>query len=172
MITKTASILSVAILLSACANHPIHAMQTPFDAAEAVKYSRKGTASIKGQAFLKRNDGQVVTCAGSEVRLMPDTAYENEIISAIKHGERIDPAVIEDDKAKMKAKGATGHAERKSICDAQGNFSFTDIPAENWIVVTDVTWFVSTIQGGMLLKHVTTEPNKTSDAILTGTDRF
>jgi len=115
-----------------------------FDAELHKPYEATGNASITGQAFLKQNGGSVVTCAGEDVFLIPDTEYFKEFISIIKL---------------RKKPGAEGknfkQYSRVTTCDAQGNFSFENLPNQAWIVLTQVKWRVSRLsEGGILSTEV------------------
>jgi hypothetical protein len=109
--------------------------------------------------------GDVKTCAGSEVLLFPATEYNLEKLAAVKRGERpTGPVHLEADKYM-----------KKGICDAQGRFSFKDLPALKWYVATDVEWSVPSRyslerQGGQLRKTVELVPGA-NEVILTGDDR-
>lgn len=62
------------LALSGCAAQP-YTIQTPFNDAEMAWSQSPGTAAIKGQGFLKTVGGDVKTCAGNVVSLVPDTPY-------------------------------------------------------------------------------------------------
>jgi hypothetical protein len=107
------------------------APRTDVSPRELVPYRRGGGATLQGQAFLRRRNGDVVTCAGALVRLVP--AVESE---AVDYPRRC-------------------QACRATRCDAQGHFGFAHLPAREWIVVTRVEWEVlGERQGGPLSRPV------------------
>ena len=56
-------------------------VQAKFDEEEIRRYSEPGTSGVKGQAFLRQQGGGIVTCAGSEVFLVPATPYYRQLLS-------------------------------------------------------------------------------------------
>ncbi len=135
-------------------------MQTPFDAAQHEFANKKGTAAITGQAFMRRNDGIVVYAAGSQVYLLPNTAYTQEIVS--------------------KAAGAYGTVNitnadrrlaqyiRRTQANGEGRFSFAGVPDGSYIVGTNVSWMAGDYQqGGDLIQAVVISGGKSVDVILT-----
>ncbi len=105
-------------------------IHTPFVLSDFASWGGDGPSSLHGQAFLKTVGGDVKTCAGERVLLLPATPYLDELL------------------AKAKA-GVSANADRRlmsfshtTICDAQGNFSFARLPAQRWYVLTKVTWGV------------------------------
>ena len=98
-------------------------------------------------------DGDVKTCAGARVLLLPATAYVDEMLAKKKAGISVD--------ADPRLQSYT----RTTVCDAQGNFSFAGLPEQRWNVLTSVTWGVPHIsepgtnqQGGELMEAVTQTP--------------
>ena len=133
-------------------------MQTKFDYSEHEPYAQPGANSIKGRAFLNQQ-GDIVTCAGSRVLLVPGTSYFREMIRHFV--ARSDPDPPE------KAYPSLKNMFRKTECDAQGNFSFTNIPDGGWFILTEV----NTRHGGMLIQEVPPVSNgKTTQVLLTNKD--
>ena len=57
---------------------------------------------------------------------------------------------------------------KRGQCDAQGNFSFSQLPAGAWFVVTQVNWVVGyNRQGGTLMREVDLSNNETVQVLLT-----
>lgn len=119
------------------------------DATQAAAFAGTGTANLHGQAFLKTVGGDVKTCAGEEVTLMPGLPYFDEFVAKSRSGL--------DLHADQRAMDLVRH----TICDAQGNFAFTGLPSQRWYIVTTVTWDVPQVgfggmdrQGGQLLQSI------------------
>jgi len=93
-------------------------------------WSGPGPSNLHGQAFLKTVGGDVKTCAGEDVLLLPATPYIDELLAKETAGVTAKP----DSRAVSLI--------RRTICDAQGNFSFSRLPAQRWYVLTKVTWGV------------------------------
>lgn len=110
------------------------AMNASFDAKLAATYVGTGPANLHGQAFLKTVVGDVKTCAGEFVYILPGMPYVEEVIKKLHDG--VD--VRMDERAKSLA--------RQTVCDAQGNFTFTGLPAHRWVIATQVKWGVPHIE--------------------------
>ena len=119
---------------SDCALDEATAMNATFDDKQAAAYAGAGPANLHGQAFLKTVVGDVKTCAGEDVVIMPGTPYVEEVIERVHDGVEIHM----DERAKSLA--------RRTICDAQGNFTFSGLPAQKWLILTQVKWGVPHIE--------------------------
>ena len=138
-------------------------MKTKFVGAEHDAYMQPGSGTVTGQGFLRQRGGGVVTCAGSSVFMMPATPFFREFASHLLSGrqlgggEKMDP-----DYASL---------FKESACDAQGNFTFTNLPSGAWAVTTEVKWMAgNTSQGGILMKRVTSVNGKSVQVLLSDSD--
>lgn len=133
------------------------AMRTHFDASAMAPWSGGGPATLHGQAFLKTVGGDVKTCAGARVLLLPASPYVDEVLAKKSAGITVN----QDPRLQSYT--------RSTICDAQGNFSFANLPVQKWYVITRVTWGVpqadgpgdepeTSEQGGKLMKAVSLAP--------------
>lgn len=138
--------LAASLALAGCVppQHDLNAfadykLMTPYSPADFSPWVGAGQASIHGQAFLRTTIGEVRTCAGQDVTLLPGNAYNQEFFSAQDKGFS-GPRVNRD--------AGADHFSRKTICDAQGNFSFDGVPAGKWFVAARVEWDVPGAYGG------------------------
>lgn len=130
----------------------------------------EGDLMIEGNALIRQNGGGVVTCAGQEVILLPVTPFTTELISnryvSVENGytpfgrghrgtkifESIDPTLQD--------------YNRTSLCDAQGNFEFTDLVAGSYYVQTQIQWqvqrnkYYTSNEGGRLMQRVNLDTDK------------
>lgn len=136
------------VTASDCVLTDAAAMRSPFVAGELEPWAKGGAANLRGQAFLKTMGGDIKTCAGEHVLLLPVAAYVDEFLSKRKAGISVD--------GDPRLQPYT----RTTICDAQGNFSFAGLPELRWYVLTDVTWGApeTNQQGGVLMQAVTLAP--------------
>ena len=131
--------------------------------------------TIEGNALLRTRGGDVRTCAGYQVMLVPATTATANVMtnvfgeggsaykSAIGSGETIPlpPTLAEDPRV------------QSGICDAQGDFAFDDLKNGEYFVVTQVLWDVpgaygsSNVQGGTLMQKVAVEGGETRKIVLT-----
>ena len=152
----------ISSFLVACAPQPVH-INTPFNLIDYNHFMQAGTASIEGQAFLKQRGGGIVTCAGSEVILMPHTAYFTEMVNIQRMNSHA--TVLSTMRSNQ------NKVSRITTCDSEGKFSFNNIPEASWYLTTKVSWVVGTQnQGGLMLKEVHTKSGEVLNKILTGGD--
>jgi hypothetical protein len=130
-----------------------------FNEDEYKSYLKSGNNTVTGQAFLTQNGGGVVTCAGQNVLMYPDTDYFNQRDLEIAKGCQLtNESSMNLDLFKL------------SQCDAQGNFDFHKVPEGNYIITVNVSWNVPTVksignyyytdnrtQGGPLRKKITVQ---------------
>jgi hypothetical protein len=161
MLTKWVTLFVIMPLIMACATRQPVQMQTKFDTEEHKPYTETGNNTIKGQAFLRQRGGGIVTCAGSDVMLVPATSFFREAINLFRAGKKplsnIDPTY--------------SNMIKRSQGDAQGNFSFRNLPNGNWYVLPEVKWTVGyNPQGGTLMKEVSVSNGETKQVLLTDRD--
>jgi hypothetical protein len=144
--------LCLAVALTACAPTMMQMSVSPDDVASANAMLEPGSSTIKGSALIRQEGGGVVTCAGNDVFLIPSTP------SAVSELRR----VFGDDKGYVNRGGGTflgggklvvpPEPNRKGVCNAQGFFTFPNVRAGKWYVITTAMWtFSDTYQGGTLL---------------------
>ena len=135
---------------------PFVKMQTKFDYSEHEPYAKQGENDISGQAFLRQQGDSVVTCAGSRVLLMPATSYFREMFwHIIVAGS--DPEPLDTPYPSLKS------MIRRTQCDAQGYFWFSEIPDGTWFILTQVNARL----GGVLITEVTLSNSETTQVLLT-----
>lgn len=166
--SKTILILAVALMLSGCVQTmynqgPAVTTITPqaiFKAEEAQHIKTSGNNTIKGEAFLKTQGGDVKTCAGNKVTLMPITAYATERITYLC-GKVNDAGYIGAYASTKVAFASTDQGfldhMKTTFCDSTGRFIFENIANGDYYIETTVTWlggYPSTTQGGSLVQKV------------------
>lgn len=134
-----------------------------FSEAEYVGYEKSGTATVRGQGFMRTRGGDVKTAAGSSVYMNPKTSYSAEWFDAVLRGIPLEPA----DQRIVRY-------HRVTQADAEGRFEFSALPAGTYYVVTTVSWeapvgyrgaLVS--QGGYVGAEVTVVDGETKSVVLT-----
>lgn len=119
---------------SDCAFFDASTLNTPFDPSYFTPWGGRGAANLHGQAFLRTVGGDVKTCAGEVVLLLPATPYVDELLIKGKAGVSVNPDP------------RLASLSHQTVCDAQGNFSLSQLPAQKWYVLTRVTWGVPHIE--------------------------
>lgn len=136
----------------------------PFPEAEYAALNKVGTATVRGQAFLKTRGGDVKTAAGNPVYLNPVTSYSNEWYSrSYLTGQRMEPP---DPRLTPYMPNQTA--------DGSGRFTFSNVPAGEYYVTSLVTWEAATgykfsmeTQGGIVTKKITVKDGETVEVIVT-----
>lgn len=142
-------------------------LYTTLDTKEAAIVNIKGDADIVGNAFMRQNGGAVVTCAGTEVSLIPATSYADERMLTIYGNTdkgyrsiyRPISTVNNVDYNKF---------QRKTTCDSQGKFHFAEVSFGTYYVVTGVKWLAGgeNPQGGALMARIKVAPASKNEVVL------
>ena len=165
-----ALVLMSLCLIGGCASTS-RLMESSFDSELAKHIHDEGTNSIQGQAFLRQRGGNVVTCAASEVRLIPATKYAKEYVRR-KYGtdqggyDDWDPILLEND---PKTDTSFWTHTRTTTCDAEGEFEFDGVPDGTYYVTTRVMWSAGQYsqQGGDIAEIVDLAGNDSKKILLT-----
>ena len=132
-------------------------MHAKLDYSEHKPYAQPGENGISGKAFLKQQGevDSVVTCAGNRVLLLPATSYFREMIGHMVAGSEPEPP--------EKTYPSLKNMIRRAQCDAQGNFSFSEVPDGAWFVLTQV----NARYGGVLITEMTLSNHGMREIVLT-----
>ena len=109
-----------------------------FDPAEYAPYDQPGTSVVEGQAFLRIRFGEIRYGAGSEVYLSPVTSYSKEWWSQ---------ATARDVKFSSGPDARASKYTKVAVADLEGRFSFAELPAGDYFVVSSVFWEVPDTDG-------------------------
>lgn len=127
-----------------------------------------GTGEIRGSALIRQRGGTVVTCAGNEVFLIPHTPSAQRELRRVFGGDR---GFMPRGGSPMFGGGQVvvpPPNHRSTTCDAQGFFSFDEVNAGDWFIMTSIVWEVAdNYQGGALLGQASLEPGEAREIVLT-----
>ena len=133
------------------------ASQATFPENQYQTLEKNGKTEVTGQAFLKTRGGDVKYAAGNKVFLEPATPFAKEYYKNQSHYPY--PLTTHN----VKAAAYT----RDTTADAQGRFTFKNIPTGEYFIVTSVTWEVAgKIQGGTLIKLINVKNESSLNFIL------
>ena len=151
-------------MLAGCTGKRHHLPDT-FDAEEVAFLHKTGTATIQGQAFLKRDDGIVIYAAGEDVYLIPSGGYAQTRLDLIYRGRNrshFRGSIEPDSPGYLKNMKVT-------IADSQGRFTFPRLSAGTYHLITTVVWEVDEIsQGGPIHYKVSVNSGETKIVIMNG----
>lgn len=159
-------ILLLSACIAGCAETPPVEIQTRFVGSEHDQYRQQGTGVIAGQGFLKQNGGGVVTCAGNQVVMFPATPFFEEIYDNMVAGRRVATEQM------GKVDPIYRSIIKQTQCDAQGNFTFTELPSGSWFVITEVRWIVDGYrQGGSLARKISLSDGQHEQLMLSNSNK-
>ncbi|MGI9402804.1 MAG: carboxypeptidase regulatory-like domain-containing protein [Rhizobiaceae bacterium] len=145
-------------------------VETKFDPNDARFINETGTASISGQAFLNRQDGQVVYAAGNQINLIPATPYSRDHLEKVYEGKKFLNTY------RAMANNATKNADprykeliRQTKADNEGRFTFDKLAPGTYFVQAAVAWQVGdVIRGGTFYETVTVTDGEQKELIMNG----
>jgi hypothetical protein len=139
---------------------PIYETTSIYNPEEVSWFNQEGYGTIVGNAFIRKQDGGIVSCAGQPVLLFPSGSYADERIEylyqSLESGHNNTRNI---DKADPK------YAENGSqtVCDVDGRFKFQSLPAGSYYVISTV-WWGDPIQGGaQMMKRVSIIGDETKE---------
>jgi hypothetical protein len=150
-------------------------MTNAFDPKEAQHMLRRGTNTVKGSAHIRREGGDLATCAGMEVALIPATEYAVERTRIQYNSGYVGylPAVAPSASNPRPTPATTDpeyvQISRTVTCDAKGDFTFQDVAEGSFFIITSVVWRDGfNTHGGTLMRRVDLEGrNLTVQLVLT-----
>lgn len=156
MVRATTLMLSCMVALTGCATVPEPA-PLPIDASLLEWSKARGSNTISGDAVLRTVGGDVKTCAGLGVKLLPISA-DTERWARFTYGPNgglYSPPLFGARSIPFEADPYV----RRQTCNAQGRFSFQGLPDGQYFVIATVTWSAPTrygleSQGGDVAKRV------------------
>ena len=170
-------------ILTGCYSIPTYNINAKFNEKEAEELLKPGKNTIKGEAFLRQLGGNVITCAGYNVYLIPATDYAQERMSVLYNSKEggFNPVIHMIPFTDMSSVKSTNtynfipdetkyHQLNKStICNADGQFEFLNIADGTFYITTTVFWIdlQNRPNGGALSKKITISNGKKQEIILT-----
>lgn len=137
--------LGFVLLITACASGPEVIQRIPFNSAEFASLPTRGSATVKGQAYIKTSAGELYYPRGEQARLNPVTSYSKQWYEvnylANKNIADADPRYLE--------------YVYKAGFDHEGNFQFNNIPAGSYYLSAPIFWMeeIKNDDGSVLMKR-------------------
>lgn len=129
---RAAAIVLLAGMLSGCASmgKPV-VLNASFDPAAAAVVNAPGKASVSGQAFVRQNNGRLLRAVGTDIYLIPRTAYSDERIAAL-YG---DGKQLRWGANVPEADPLFEHYMRKTVASSGGSFKFDRVADGEYYIV-------------------------------------
>ena len=149
-------------------------MTTAFNAEEARGQLEPGNNTIKGSAFLRQRGGGVVTCAGEEVRLTPQTNYADERMRNLylSNERGFNPIRPGGQLERENASTDPDYVDliQKTTANAHGEFAFKELKDGTYYITVPVHWMVGRghHQGAVLMQRVEVSGEETKEIVMTG----
>lgn len=167
---KRFTILAIFILLAGC-GAPNYNITQAFNEKEAEDALRKGNNTIQGEAFLRQQGGGIVTCAGSEVILLPATAYATEMMNALYLSTEKGYNTFFPLRRKVynfvPNEPRYPELTKRTLCSSTGHFKFKDIKDGSYYIITTINWKVAGndywYEGGDLMQKVSVKNGETAE---------
>lgn len=109
---------------------------------EALAWAMKpGRNSVGGDAFMRTRGGQVITCAGGPVRLLPVAEYTRTFV--LDTFGSAEGGAVRLEKADKRWGWVDANAFRyfpETRCNSRGEFTFPGLPDGSYYVIARVTW--------------------------------
>ena len=143
-------------LVSCVPTHQVIETKSVYNPEDAAFIHEDGNAIVEGQGFLRTTIGEVRTCAGSKVHLFPVTEYSVERMRNI-YGNVIAGRSLNNQSVDAPDPRYVRDA-LETVCDAEGDFQFTNVPRGNYFIATGVWWQIpgayNPLQGANLMKRI------------------
>ena len=107
------------LLFTSCAQQKSYTIKAPFRSEDWKLGLETGNCKLTGQALLRTKGGDVKTCAGEEVILMPYNPYTEELYSVGKQGGFSEASNFEP---------SIKNYLKVTTCDDDGDFEFDNLP--------------------------------------------
>ena len=177
--------MTAAVALSACGSTMVSRSDRDRDRdhfdPRAVAWSQQsGTNTVAGTAELTMRGGQTKTCAGLEVRLVPDAPYTRDRV-AMLYGTTDDGFVDAAEARRVQERSnavvdpAYKRSHKVATCDGKGHFAFTNLADGSYYVLAPVVWRKADTQGtegGFLMQRVNVAGGQTKRLHMTPQTRI
>ena len=132
-------------------SRPIYQTLGTFNPEEISWFNQTGTGSIHGNAFVRKQDGAIVSCAGQEIMAIPAGSYANERIGYLygnlDQGVNVDKDIDKSDPRYQKNM-------KNVFCDVDGRFKFENLSSGDYYVIAGVFWGDPVQGGANMMKRV------------------
>lgn len=148
--------------LAGCVSGP--KLEANFDPDQAEAANQSGFGAVNGQAYLRRSDGAVIYAAGSQIYLIPRSAYADAHMAYLFQGKKFNNTVEEP---------ATDPRyltmSKRTKADETGRFRFDLLADGDYYLLTKITWKDGKVQaGGNLMEFVSLNGGQSVEVFMTG----
>ena len=153
---------------SVCPTLETYTLQNEFNEKQMAKAMEKGRNTISGEAFMRKSNGDIVTCAGFDALLVPVTDYSKERIS-ILYGNAEKGFNLESRCVKFMPDNCQYHAmQGRKKCSSTGHFEFKNIKDGEYFVIAFIPWkdAENKKRGGALMEKVSLKGGERREMVM------
>lgn len=167
-------LIGITLLLGACAAPKDDGtLKTSFDVKEVAWSTGKGNNTITGEAIIPLANGEKRTCQSYTPQIVPDSPYARERLERLYGNTQEAKRAADHPTTCLSGPHYPGYREthRTTKCQANGSFTFTNVPDGVWYVVVPVIWQAKhgePYQGGTFMQRVEVKGGATARVILGG----
>lgn len=132
------------------------ALSKPISQSEIDWSKRSGRNTVSGLAVMRSANGERHTCSEQSANLIPDSPYARARMEAIFGSTEKGTRAASRGAVKFERDDPLYVSSlRTTRCDAQGSFSFAQVPDGIWYVTTSIKWQgASQVEGGSVMQRV------------------
>lgn len=166
------AVAAVAVALAGCAAGPKAVdLGIRFDPDATAPLLKPGNNTVEGSALVRFVNGDILTCAGNFVSLVPVTPYSRAWAKELTGKESGGFRAFSEGEQKFNDQDAFYKAQIDSTCAVDGKFSFDNVADGEFYVFTMAKQQIATgvgayLRGGLLTKLVKAEGGKTVRVVL------
>lgn len=168
---KIAMMCGIAVLAAVGGCATTTQLSNSFDASAIAWASGRGTNTITGAALMRTVGGEARTCAARSAELIPDSPYARErmqhLYGSTERGHN--PAFLGRSANFTNDHPGYHSSTRSEVCDAQGQFVFSNIPDGSYFIVAEVIWMVPGqfgAEGGYVMQRVSVSGGETRRVVI------
>lgn len=167
-------VIVFAVVITSCQTARKHQLVSSYNEQEFLKLLEPtGKNTIKGSAFMRKANGEVVTCAGTKIVLFPNVPYSAERIQVIYGNtdqgyNSVNARPVEF----MPLNPSYLKSGRETVCNVQGQFVFENVKDGEYFIHSQISWMYAYVSytpqytGGSIFKKVAVSKGATVDVVL------
>jgi hypothetical protein len=145
-------------------------MRSSFDPSEIIWAKAKGNAAIRGSALLRTRGGDVKSCAGTTINIIPQSTYASERMT--HYYGSLEGGLSTQKESITTIDPVYEKTIIETVCDAQGNFEISGLAAGSYFVTAQISWevpfsrYTTRREGGAMMRRIVLTEGETARVIL------
>lgn len=126
-------------------------IENAFDEEGTKWFKNTGNGTIKGIAKFTSKNGELRFGKDFRIELMPNCRYTEERLMHIYNNKDFGYVYVEDGVPKFTPDPKAYHDTKKTMCNQEGEFEFSNLPPGNYYVIAFMLWDDT---GGGIMRNV------------------